>query len=61
MRFMKPSKLIVFQLRLPHRRLATNDYLHKIGLKMMTFTLSVRMVKIIKEKNYSIHLVLELK
>ena len=29
----KASKLIVFQLKLLHRRLATNDYLHKIGLK----------------------------
>ena len=29
----KASKLIVFQFKLLHRRLATNDYLHKIGLK----------------------------
>ena len=29
----KASKLIVFQFKLLHRRLATNDYLHKIGLR----------------------------
>ena len=29
----KASILIVFQFKLHHRRLATNDYLHKIGLK----------------------------
>ena len=42
----KASKLIVFQFKLLHRRLATNDYLHKIGLRNDDIcTFFVRMVK----------------
>ena len=43
----KASKLILFQFKLLHRRLATNDFLHKIGLRndgICTFCI-VRMVK----------------
>ena len=29
----KATKLIIFQFKLPHRRLATNDFLNKIGIK----------------------------
>ena len=86
----KASKLIVFQFKLFHRRLATNDYLHKIGLRnddictfckngkeslahlfwhcKETFSFWGRFQDLltgnqvtIKEKNYSMDLVLRLK
>ena len=86
----KASKLIVFQFKLLHRRLATNDYLHKIGLRnddICTFCkngkeslahlfwhcketfsfwgrfqdLLIRNQVTMKEKNYSMDLVLGLK
>ena len=41
----KITKIIVFQFKLLHRRLATNSFLTKINLKIMSSALFVKMIK----------------